>query len=101
MLDRPRRSQPPVDGNTGGPQRAFSQPAREAVAAITQADPKATRADLAHVAKSYEALVRHSVQVSHDPALVDGQISYKSLRTAIQRAWLAAAAVVANCLSRK
>ena len=75
--------------------------AREAVAVISQADPKATRADLEHVANGYEALVRQAVQIPHDPALVDGQISYEALRPATQRAWLAAAAAVANGLSCK
>lgn len=74
--------------------------AREAVAVISQADPKATRADLAAVATGYESLVRQAVQIPHDPALVDGQISYESLRPATQRAWLAASAAVAGGLSR-
>ncbi|GAA1495390.1 AAA family ATPase [Paeniglutamicibacter kerguelensis] len=75
--------------------------AREAVAVISQADPKATRADLEHVAKGYEALVRQAVQIPHDPALVDGQISYEALRPATQRAWLASAAAVANGISNR
>lgn len=74
--------------------------AREAVAVVSQADPKATRTDMESVAKGYEALVRQAVQVPHDPALVDGQIFYESLRPATQRAWLAAAAAVAGGLSR-
>ena len=74
--------------------------AREAVAVISQADPKASRADMESVAKGYEALVRQAVQVPHDPALVDGQIFYESLRPATQRAWLAAAAAVAGGLGR-
>lgn len=74
--------------------------AREAVAVISQADPKATRAELATVATGYESLVRQAVQIPHDHALVDGQISYESLRPATQRAWLAAAAAVAGGLSR-
>ncbi|MGL3808128.1 AAA family ATPase [Paeniglutamicibacter sp. R2-26] len=75
--------------------------AREAVAVISQADPKATRADLEHVANGYGALVRQAVQIPHDAALVDGQISYESLRPPTQRAWLAAAAAVANGLSKR
>lgn len=73
--------------------------AREAVAVITQADPKASRAELAAVATGYETLVRQAVQIPYDPALVDGQISYESLRPASQRAWLAASAAVAGGLS--
>lgn len=75
--------------------------AREAVAVISQADPKATRADLEHVANGYEALVRQAVQIPHDAALVDGQISYEVLRPAAQRAWLAAAAAVSNGLGER
>lgn len=74
--------------------------AREAVAVISQADPKATRAELAAVASGYETLVRQAVQIPHDTALVDGQISYESLRPSTQRAWLAASAAVAGGLSR-
>lgn len=75
--------------------------AREAVAVISQADPRSTRADLEHVANGYEALVRQAVQIPHDPALVDGQISYEALRPATQRAWLAAAAAVSNGLGER
>lgn len=73
--------------------------AREAVAVITQADPKATRADMQHVADGYNALTRAAVMIPHDPALVDGQITYESLRPATQRAWLAAGAAVAGGLN--
>lgn len=74
--------------------------AREAVAVISQADPKATRAELSAVATGYETLVRKAVQIPHDAALVDGQISYESLRPTTQRAWLAASAAVAGGLSK-
>lgn len=73
--------------------------ARDAVTVITQADPKATRADMQHVANGYSALTRAAVMIPHDPALVDGQITYESLRPATQRAWLAAGAAVAGGLN--
>lgn len=73
--------------------------ARDAVAVITQADPKATRSDMQHVANGYSALTRAAVMIPHDPALVDGQITYESLRPATQRAWLAAGAAVAGGLN--
>lgn len=73
--------------------------ARDAVAVITQADPKATRGDMQHVANGYSALTRAAVMIPHDPALVDGQITYESLRPATQRAWLAAGAAVAGGLN--
>ncbi|WP_144797879.1 AAA family ATPase [Microbacterium paludicola] len=73
--------------------------ARDAVAVITQADPKATRADMQHVADGYSALTRAAVMIPHDAALVDGQITYESLRPATQRAWLAAGAAVAGGLN--
>lgn len=72
--------------------------AHNAVTVISQADPKATAADMQHVADGYSTLTRAVVQIPHDPALVDGQLSYEPLRPATQRAWLAAAAAVANGL---
>lgn len=72
--------------------------AHNAVTVISQADPKATAADMQHVADGYSTLTRAVVQIPHDPALVDGQLSYEPLRPATQRAWLAAGAAVANGL---
>lgn len=69
--------------------------AQDAVAIITQADPKATPADMQHVATGYASLTRAVVQIPHDPALVDGQLTYESLRPITQRAWLSAGAAVA------
>lgn len=74
--------------------------AREAVAVITRADPKATGAEMENIAAGYGSLVRQVVRIPHDPALVDGQITYEALHRASQRAWLTAAAAVANGLGK-
>jgi len=72
--------------------------ARGAVAVVTQADPKATDADIRHVADGFGALAREVVTIPFDPALVDGVITFDALRDATQRAWLAAAAAIARGL---
>lgn len=72
--------------------------AARAVAVISQADPKATRADSARVADGYRALARAVVTIPHDPAMVDGILRHGALRPTTQRAWLAAGAAVAKGL---
>lgn len=72
--------------------------AENAVAIISQADPKGTKSELNSIVKNYSGFVREAVEIPHDPALVDGQISYESLRPHTQRAWLRAAAAVARGL---
>ncbi|MDA3145762.1 AAA family ATPase [Leucobacter sp. UCMA 4100] len=74
--------------------------AENAVAVITQADPKATKADMESIAAGYRNLVREVVQIPHDAAMVEGQLSFEALRPATQRAWLEAGAAVAGGLSR-
>ncbi|GAA4193496.1 hypothetical protein GCM10022219_15350 [Microbacterium oryzae] len=75
-----------------------AQLAANAVAVVSQADPKATAADVARVADGYRTFVREAVTIPHDPAMVDGLVSYDSLRPITQRAWLAAGAAVARGL---
>ena len=72
--------------------------AREAVAVVTQADPKATDADIRHVADGFGSIAREVVTIPFDPALVDGVITFAALRADTQRAWLAAAAAIARGL---
>ncbi len=72
--------------------------ARDAVVVVSQADPKATAAELAHVADGYKSLARAAVTIPHDPAMVDGVLNYGALRPSTQRAWLAAGAAVAKGL---
>lgn len=75
-----------------------AQLAASAVVVVTQADPKATAADVQRVVEGFGALAHQVVTVPFDPALVDGQLRHDLLRPATQRAWLAAAAAVARGL---
>ncbi|MBW9207951.1 AAA family ATPase [Mumia sp. zg.B17] len=72
--------------------------AQQAVVVVTQADPKATAADVARVADGYRAIAAEAVTIPFDPAMVDGLLRYGSLRPSTQRAWLEAAAAVARGL---
>lgn len=69
-----------------------------AVAVITQADPRASKTDIATITDGYTGLVRAVVTIPHDPAMVDGQLTWDSLHPATRRAWLRAAAAVAQGL---
>ncbi|WP_454855485.1 ATPase [Promicromonospora soli] len=70
--------------------------ARKAVVVVSQSDPKATPADMRRVAQGYRSLAREVVTIPFDPAMVDGQLVYRSLRPLTRRAWLAAGAAVAR-----
>jgi MinD-like ATPase involved in chromosome partitioning or flagellar assembly len=72
--------------------------AEQAVAIVSQADPRATADQLRRIADGYRQLAREVVTIPHDPAMVGGPLRYGSLRPATQRAWLAAAAAVARGL---
>ncbi len=72
--------------------------AQNAVAVVTQADSKATAADVKRVAEGYRTLARDVASIPFDPAMVDGILRYDALRAATQRAWLAAGAAVARGL---
>lgn len=72
--------------------------AEQAVAVVSQADPKASPAELRHIAHGYRSLAREVVPIPHDPAMVDGVVRYSSLSPTTQRAWLAAGAAVARGL---
>lgn len=72
--------------------------AQNAVAVVTQADSKATAADVKRVADGYKTLARDVASIPFDPAIVDGILRYDALRPATQRAWLAAGAAVARGL---
>ena len=69
--------------------------AQNAIAVVTQADSKATSADVKRVADGYQTLARDVASIPFDPAMVDGILRYEALRPATQRAWLAAGAAVA------
>jgi len=70
--------------------------ARKAVVVVSQSDPRATAADMRRVAQGYRSLAREVVTIPFDPAMVDGQLVYRSLRPITRRAWLAAGAAVAR-----
>ncbi|MGX1751345.1 AAA family ATPase [Glutamicibacter protophormiae] len=72
--------------------------AQNAVAVVTQADSKATAADVQRVADGYKTLARDVATIPFDPAMVDGILRYDALRPNTQRAWLAAGAAVARGL---
>ncbi|MEU3333049.1 MinD/ParA family protein [Glutamicibacter creatinolyticus] len=72
--------------------------AQNAVAVVTQADSKATVADVNRVADGYKTLARDVATIPFDPAMVDGLLRYEALRPTTQRAWLAAGAAVARGL---
>lgn len=70
--------------------------AQESVVVVSQADPKATTADVEHVVSGYRSLARDVVSVPFDHEMVDGHLRYGALTKRTQRAWLAAAASVAR-----
>lgn len=72
--------------------------AANAVAVVTQAEPRASTAAVQRVVDGYRPLTRAAVTIPFDPAMVDGVLRYGSLRTSTQRAWLAAGAAVAGGL---
>ncbi|MER1995675.1 MAG: AAA family ATPase [Arthrobacter sp.] len=76
----------------------YAELARGAVVVVSQADRNGTEAQARKVAEAFKVLARAAVTIPYDPALVKGQIRYASLRPATQRAWLKAAAAVAEGL---
>lgn len=72
--------------------------AQNAVAVVSQADPRASRSDVSRVKDGYSKMVRAVAHIPYDPALVDGWLHWSALRPDTQRAWLAAGAAVAQGL---
>jgi MinD-like ATPase involved in chromosome partitioning or flagellar assembly len=72
--------------------------AKNAVAIVSHADPKATTSEIHRVVSGYQDLARDVVTIPFDPGMVDGLLRYGTLRPPTQRAWLAAAAAVARGL---
>jgi len=75
-----------------------AQLAKNSVTIITQADPKATDESIRRIREGYEALSRAVAFIPYDPSMVEGTLSFDNLKPATQRAWLMAAAVVAQGL---
>jgi MinD-like ATPase involved in chromosome partitioning or flagellar assembly len=76
----------------------YEQLSRNAVVIVSQSDKNGTSAQAHAIASGFTELARSAVTIPFDPALLKGRIRYGSLRPATQRAWLAAAAAVAEGL---
>lgn len=70
--------------------------ARESVVVVSQADPKASTADVAEVVAGYQPLAREVVGIPFDREMVDGHLRLRALGAPTQQAWLSAAAAVAR-----
>lgn len=70
--------------------------ARESVVVVSQADPKASPADVADVVGGYSSLAREVVPIPFDREMVDGHLRLRALADPTRRAWLSAAAAVAR-----
>ena len=75
-----------------------AQLARQSVVVVTQADPKASQADVDQIVDGYGSLAREVVTIPFDRGIVDGALKLGSLDPATKRAWLSAAAAVARGL---
>ena len=70
--------------------------ARESVVVVSQADPKASSAEVAEVVAGYEPLAREVVGIPFDREMVDGHLRLRALAAPTRQAWLSAAAAVAR-----
>lgn len=78
---------------------AFARLAANAVVVVSQSDRNGTDAQIRAVARGFEPLARATVTIPYDAALRKGQIRFGALRPGTRRAWLAAAAAVAEGLA--
>lgn len=76
----------------------FKELARNSVVIVSQSDKKGSKAHAEQIAKGFSTLARRAVTIPFDQALVKGQIRYSALNEDTQRAWLRAAAAVAEGL---
>ena len=72
--------------------------AKDAVVVVSQADHKGGTAHAEHVAEGFRQMARGASVIPFDPAMRAGKLTFDSLRPETQRAWLAAAAAVAQGL---
>jgi MinD-like ATPase involved in chromosome partitioning or flagellar assembly len=70
--------------------------AQESVVVVSQADPKASSADVDSVVAGYRSLAREVVRIPFDREMVDGHLRLRALAEPTQQAWLSAAAAVAR-----
>lgn len=72
--------------------------ARDAVVVVSQSERTGNRTDARTVAAGFEPLARRAVTIPFDPALHGGRLDFDSLAKPTRRAWLHAAAAVAEGL---
>ncbi|WOF22704.1 ATPase [Microbacterium betulae] len=72
--------------------------AERAVVVVSQADPRASAAEVERVANGYSPLARAVVRIPFDRGIVDGPLRSDRVSPRTRRAWLAAAAAVARGL---
>ncbi|MDN5559165.1 MAG: AAA family ATPase [Ruaniaceae bacterium] len=75
-----------------------AQLARRSVVVVSQADPKASAAELNRVVTGYQPMARDVITIPFDREMVDGHLRFGMLAKPTQRAWLSAAATVARGL---
>lgn len=76
----------------------FEELARNAVVVVSQAREKDVNPSAAEIAKGFEGWVADTVTIPYDPAMVENVLRYDALAPATRRAWLRAAAAVAQRL---
>ncbi|ANF32605.1 hypothetical protein A0130_13830 [Leifsonia xyli] len=72
--------------------------AHEAVVIVSQSERTGPAADVRRVAAGFEPLARSAVTIPFDPEMHGGRLSFESLAPRTRRAWLHAAAAVAEGL---
>ena len=72
--------------------------ARDAVVVVSQSERTGKRTDARTVAAGFEPIARRAVTIPFDPALHGGRLDFASLAKPTRRAWLHAAAAVAEGL---
>ena len=72
--------------------------ARDAVVVVSQSERTGKRTDARTVAAGFEPIARRAVTIPFDPALHGGRLDFASLAKPTRRAWLHAAAAVADGL---
>lgn len=75
-----------------------AQLAAQAVVVVSQSEKSGSPADARRVASGFETIARRAVSVPFDPAMHGGRLEYDALSPASRRAWLHAAAAVAEGL---
>jgi MinD-like ATPase involved in chromosome partitioning or flagellar assembly len=72
--------------------------ARDAVVIVSQSERTGPASDVRRVAAGFEPLARRAVTIPFDPEMHGGRLSFESLAPRTRRAWLHAAAAVAEGL---